>query len=337
MFTQKNVIMPRSRFSWATGILAVALTLLQPAQAQPVPKLSAATITTGFPAGGSSDIVARLLAEHLRGKYADNVLVENKPGAGGRLALAQVRDGATDGSNILLSPSGMFVLFPHIYTDLRYDALEDFAPITRLAKFPFLLVISDRVPPEVTTLDQFIAWAKENPEQSSFGSPGAGTSAHFSGIQLGQLANFPYTHAAYRGMAPLVTDLLGGHIASGVLTPADVLPVLSTGKLRLLATTGDQRSPFTPDVPTYTELGYPDILIEESYSLYGPAGLSPERREQLATQAHAMLERPDIQRRFAEMGLEAAGTSPDELTTLITHLHERWGGIVKASGFTPSQ
>lgn len=336
MFTQNPAPKRRPLF-WMSNILAGMLALAQPALAQPTPTLPTATITTGFPAGGSSDIVARLLAEHLRGGYADNVLVENKPGAGGRLALAQVKDGAADGSNILLSPSGMFVLFPHIYTDLRYDSLTDFTPVTRLAKFPFLLVISERVPPEVTTLDQFIAWAKANPEQSSFGSPGAGTSAHFSGIQLGQLANFPYTHAAYRGMAPLVTDLLGGHIASGVLTPADVLPILGTGKLRLLATTGDQRSPFTPDVPTYTELGYPDILIEESYSLYGPAELSPERRDQLATQAHAMLEQPDIQRRFAEMGLETAGTSPEELQAIIVQLHERWGDIVKASGFTPSQ
>lgn len=323
----------RRRLLATAAAVFAAAGLPLPAAAQA--RLKLATITTGFAAGGSSDVTARLLADHLRGRYADVVIVESKVGASGRLALEHVKGGPADGSSLLVSPSGMFVLFPHIYKSLRYDALNDFTPVTPLAKFPFVLAISTLVPTGVRTLDEFIAWCKANPQQASFGSPGAGTSAHFSGIMLGRRAAFEYTHAAYRGMAPLVQDLMGGQIASGVLTPADALPLMGTGKLRLLATTGAARSRFMPGVPTYTELGYPDILIEESYSLYAPAAVSPDVVAQLATLAQQMLALPDTQARYAQMGLETAGSSPAQFKTGLKALHERWGGIVRSSGFTP--
>jgi tripartite-type tricarboxylate transporter receptor subunit TctC len=313
------------------GALLTAVALPSFAQA----RLKLATITTGFPAGGSSDVTARILADHLRGKYADSVIVENKTGASGRLAVEHVKTGAADGSSLLVSPSGMMVLFPHIYRNLRYDPLNDFAPVTPLAKFPFVLAISTLVPSDVRTLADFIAWCKANPRQASFGSPGAGTSAHFSGIMLGRRAGMEYAHVAYRGMAPLVQDLMGGQIAAGVLTPADALPLMSSGKLRLLATTGVARSRFTPEVPTYTEAGFPDIVIEESYSLYAPAAVATDVVAQLATLAHQMLAQPETQARFAQMGLEVAPQQPAQFKASLQALHRRWAGIVKASGFTP--
>jgi tripartite-type tricarboxylate transporter receptor subunit TctC len=322
------------RRDWLGAALAAGTALaMPPARAQA--RLKLATITTGFPAGGSSDVTARILADHLRGKYADAVVVESKVGASGRLAVEHVKAGPSDGSSLLVSPSGMMVLFPHIYRSLRYDPLNDFAPVTPLARFPFVLAISTLVPANVRTLPGFIAWCKANPKQASFGSPGAGTSAHFSGIMLGRRAGMEYTHAAYRGMAPLVQDLLGGQIASGVLTPADALPLLSSGKLRLLAVTGTTRSRFMPEVPTYTEVGFPEIVIEESYSLYAPAAVSPETVAQLAALAHQMLALPDTQARFAQMGLETAPMQPAAFKASLKALHERWGGIVRASGFTP--
>lgn len=298
-------------------------------------RLKLATITTGFTAGGSSDVTARLLADYLRGKYAEVVIVENKVGASGRLALEYVKGGTTDGSNLLVSPSGMMVLFPHIYKNLRYDPIADFAPITSLATFPFVLAISSLVPVTVRTLPEFIAWCKTNPKQASFGSPGAGTSAHFSGIMLGRRAGMEYTHVAYRGMAPLVQDLMGGQIASGVLTPADALPLIASGKLRLLATSGTARSRFMPNVPTYTELGFADIVIEESYSLYAPMGIATETVTQLATLSHQMLARPETQERFAQIGLEVQPLTPAQFRAHLKSSYERWGNIVGASGFTP--
>lgn len=318
----------------AATLFAGAAAWVRPVSAQP--RLKLATITTGFATGGSADVTARLLAEHLRGRHAETVLVDNRAGASGRLAVEHVKAGAADGSSLLLSPSGMMVLFPHIYRSLRYEPLKDFAPVTPLARFPFVLAISTLVPPSVRTLPEFLAWCKANPKEASFGSPGAGTSAHFSGIMLGRRAGIEYTHVAYRGMAPLVQDLLGGQIASGVLTPADALPLLSSGKLRLLATSGAARSRFMPDVPTYGELGFPEILIEESYSLYAPAALPAPVVAQLAAQAHEMLAQPEVQARFAQMGLEPAGSSPAQFREQLRALHERWGGIVRASGFTPT-
>lgn len=314
----------------ASGAAGLAL----PALAQT--RLKLASITTGFAAGGSSDVAARILAEHLRGKYAETVIVDSKVGASGRLAVEHVKAGSSDGSSLLVSPSGMMVLFPHIYKSLRYDPLKDFTPVTPLAKFPFVLAISTLVPASVKTLGEFIAWCKANPHLASFGSPGAGTSAHFSGIMLGRLGSFEYTHAAYRGMAPLVQDLMGGQVASGVLTPAEVLPLMASGKLRLLATTGTARSRFMPAVPTYREAGFPDILIEESYSLYAPASVSPEVVAELASLTGQMLALPDIQAKFAQMGLETAGLSPVQFKANLKALHERWGDIVRSSGFTPA-
>ncbi|WP_423454698.1 tripartite tricarboxylate transporter substrate-binding protein [Ottowia sp. VDI28] len=316
--------------SWGAAAVARAQTEIQSAV-----RLKLATITTGFAVGGSSDVTARLLADYLRGKYAAAVIVESKVGAGGRLAVEHVKGGATDGSNLLVSPSGMMVLFPHIYKSLRYDPLMDFVPITSLASFPFVLAISTLVPASVHTLADFIAWCKANPKQASFGSPGAGTSAHFSGIMLGRRAGMEYAHVAYRGMAPLVQDLMGGQIASGVLTPADALPLMASGKLRLIATSGTSRSRFMPDVPTYTELGFPDIVIEESYSLYAPAGIPPNTVAQLASLSHQMLARPETQERFSQMGLEVKPLAPAQFRATLTSLYERWGGIARASGFTP--
>lgn len=313
--------------------LATGLTL--PARAEPVrPKL--ATITTGFAAGGSSDVIARILADSLRGRHADAVIVESKVGAGGRLAVEHVKNSPGDGTSLLVSPSGMMVLFPHVYRSLRYDPLLDIRPVTPLAKFPFFLAISPMVPASVLTLPEFVAWCKANPKEASFGSPGAGTSAHFSGIMLGRRAGVEYTHVAYRGMAPLVQDLLGGQIASGVLTPVEALPVMSTGKLRLIAATSSSRSRFAPDVPTYAEQGYPDIVIEESFSLYAPASMPMSAAERLAGLAHAMLARSDTQDKFAQLGLEVAQASPMQFATDLKALHDRWAGIVKISGFNPS-
>ena len=322
------------RRDWLAAALA-ALPALSGLPARAQERLKLATIPTGFAVGGSSDVVARLLAEHLRGQYADTVIVESKAGASGRLAVEHVKAGPADGSSLLVSPSGMMVLFPHIYRSLRYDPLADFAPVTPLAKFPFVLAISTLVPASVRTLPAFIDWCKANPKQASFGSPGAGTSAHFSGIMLGRRAGIEYAHAAYRGMAPLVQDLLGGQIASGVLTPAEALPLMSTGKLRLVATSGTARSRFMRDVPTYTELGFPEIVIEESYSVYAPAAVAPHTVAQLAALAHRMLALPDTQARFAQMGLEVAPMQPEAFKASLAALHARWGGIVRASGFTP--
>ena len=304
-----------------------------PAAAQSGLKL--AGITTGFPPGGSSDVTARILADKLRGKYAESILVEARPGAGGRLAVEYVKGGRGDGSSILLSPGGMMVMFPHIYKNLRYNPLQDFTPVTMVVKFPFVLAISALVPAEVRTLDDFLRWARLNPKTASYGSPGEGTRAHFVGVMLGRSAGLPYTHVPYKGMAPMVQDLLGGQIASGILTPADAAPIVQSGKLRIIATTGASRSRFMPDVPTFKESGHKEIEIEEMYALFVPSSTPAQTVSQLAELVQQALDLTDVQARFAQMALEPVGNSPAEFKAYIKAEYERWGAIAKASGFTP--
>lgn len=332
---QSDSTIPGRRTLLRMGAVPVMLAATgRPAMAQP--RLKLATITTGFAPGGSSDLVARLLAEHLRGRHADAVIVESKVGASGRLAVEHVKNGPGDGSSLLVSPSGMMVLFPHLYKDLRYDPLVDIAPITPLGKFPFFLAVSQKVPNTVRTLADFVGWCKANPREAAFGSPGAGTSAHFSGIMLGRRAGMAFTHVAYRGLAPLMQDMLGGQITSGVITPVEAATAVPTGKVRLLAGTGSARSRFQPDVPTYAESGYPEIVIEESYSLYAPASIPATMADTLAASAHQMLAQPETQARFAQLGLEPAPAMPAQFKASLKALHEHWAGVVRSSGFTPA-
>lgn len=305
------------------------------AAAQLVDKLS--TIVTGFPAGGSSDVTARLLAEKLRGKLAPNVLVENRPGAGGRIALESLKGVAADGSHLLLSPQGMLALFPHIYRRLRYDPLNDFVPVTMVVKFPFVLALSPRVPATVTTLDDFIRWCKAQPADASFGSPGEGTSAHFAGVMLARSGQFTLEHVPYKGMAPLVQDLMGGQIAAGILTPADATPLLAGGRVRLVASTGAGRSPYLPAVPTLSELGHPSIVIEEMYGLFLPAGAAPATVQAIHEMVRDAIAMADVRSRFAQLSLEPVGMPPARFKEFIHAQHARWGGIVKATNFVPTE
>ncbi len=306
-----------------------------PAHAQSSLKL--ASITTGFAAGGSSDVTARILADKLRGTYAETIVVDSRVGAGGRLAVEYVKNARSDGSSILLSPGGMMVMFPHIYKNLRYDPLQDFTPVTMVVKFPFVLAISTLVPPDVRTLADFLNWAKANPKSASYGSPGEGTRTHFVGVMLGRSAGLAYTHVPYKGMAPMVQDLMGGQIASGILTPADAAPLLQSGKVRIVATTGASRSRFMPDIPTFKEYGYKDIEVEEMYALFVPSSTSAQAVDRLAELVRQTLTLADVQAKFEQMALEPVGNSPAEFKAFIKAEYERWGAIARASGFTPTE
>lgn len=314
---------------------AAGLGAARTARAQLVEKQAA--IVTGFPAGGSSDVTARVLAEKLRGKLAPTVLVENRPGAGGRIALESVKTMPPDGSHLLLSPQGMLALFPHIYRRLRYDPLIDFVPVTMVVKFPFVLALSSRVPASARTLDDFITWCRAQPGDASFGSPGEGTSAHFAGVMLARSGQFTLEHVPYKGMAPLVQDLMGGQIAAGILTPADAAPLLAGGKVRLVASTGAGRSPYLPTVPTLSELGHASIVIEEMYGLFLPAGASPSTVQAVFELVRDAIAQPDVRSRFAQLSLEPVGMPPARFKEFIHAQHARWGGIVKATNFVPTE
>src|SRR5262245_60562497 len=251
----------------AGGIASFALGL-PPARSQP--SLSTARIMVGFPPGGPTDVMARLLAEQMKA-YASATIVENRPGAGGRLVMDVLKNSAADGSVMVLTPAVAVALYPHVYKALSYNPQQDFAPVTTISTTAMLIAIGPLVPSSVTTLADFIAWCRSNPSQSSYGSPGAGSPLHFLGVMLSRAANFEYLHVPFQGTAPSIQSLLGSQIASCISPIGPFVPHVRAGTLRALATTSAQRSPLLPDVPTVTEAGYPALEFVEWFGIFVPA------------------------------------------------------------------
>ena len=182
--------------------------------------------------------------------YASSTIVENRPGAGGRVVMDVLKNSAADGSVMVLTPAVAVALYPHVYKSLSYNPQQDFAPVTTISTTSMLIAIGPLVPSTVKTLADFIAWCRSNPNQSSYGSPGAGSPLHFLGVMLSRAANFEYLHVPFQGTAPSIQSLLGGQIASCISPIGSFVPHVRAGTLRALAMTGAQRSPLLPDVPT---------------------------------------------------------------------------------------
>lgn len=295
-----------------------------------------ARLLVGFPAGGSPDAVARLLVEHMRG-YAPSIIVENRPGAGGRFALESVKSAEPDGSTMVLTPGDQLTLFPHVYQRLSYQPLEDFAPVTAVCTFPYVLAIGPLVPSSVTTLAQFIDWCRANPKLATYGSPGVGTRPHFLGVVLARQARFEFVHLAYKGGVAAVQDLLGGQIPAMISVASNVLPHVQSGNLRALVTTGPQRSALMLDVPTTREAGYAGMEAVEWFGIFLPARTPDTIVGNLHDAVRAALQTDAVRAGLSKQAFDVAGMPPSELASLIKADTARWGDIVKMSGFKPIQ
>lgn len=311
-----------------------AATLGWPLMSSAAP-LDTAKVLCGFPAGGTTDAVSRKVAEKLQsGGYAKVVLVDNKPGAGGRLAVDELRRSAPDGSTLLLTPAAMITLYPHIYNKLPYR-IEDVTPVCTAGRLVFGFGVGPAVPESVKDLKGFLAWAKANPNNANYGSPGAGTPPHFVGALLAKESGLDLRHVPYRGSAPGIQDLLGGQVAAFTSPIGDYLQYLKSGKLRLLATSGATRSRFAPDVPTYAEQGFKGLTMAEWYGFFLPGKAARDTVQQAANAIRAAVASPDVVEAFAQLGLEAGANTPDELARAVKEENAAWGPIVKAVGFTP--
>ena len=274
-----------------------------------------ARILVGFTAGGNTDFVARLLANEMKG-YSSAIIVENRPGASGRVALDGLKSSVADGSTMTLTPAAMIVLFPHIYKSLRYDPFADFSPVTKVCDFPYLVTVGPMVPDQVKTLADFIAWCRANPRQATHGTT-TGTPLHFTGVMLARAAGFELIHVPYQGVAPAVQDLLGGQIASAIL-PIDIpLPHIQSGKVRALATTGPQRSTSLPEVPTVKEAGYPSLEFVDWFGVFLPAGTPAETADALDRAIRQVLKKKETKATFAKISYEIAGGSRADFARLI--------------------
>jgi tripartite-type tricarboxylate transporter receptor subunit TctC len=293
-----------------------------------------ARLLTGFPPGGTVDAVARRVADKLRGTYAKVVLVENKPGAGGRLAVEELKRSPADGTTLLLTPAAMVTLYPHLYSKLAYG-LADVTPVSGVTSVVFGLAIGPGVPDSVKTLADFLAWAKANPAKAAYGSPGAGSPPHYVGALLDKESGVALNHVPYRGTVPGVQDLLGGQVASFSGPIGDYLPHVKTGRLRVLATSGPKRSRFLPDVPTFTEQGFKALEQVEWYGFFLPGKAAPEVVQRAAAAIRAAMSGPEMADSLAPYGLEVAITSPAELARAVQDDHAAWAPVVKRVGFTP--
>jgi tripartite-type tricarboxylate transporter receptor subunit TctC len=305
----------------AAGALATPMALAQERNTR---------ILVGFPPGGSADVVARLLADRMRVSLAQNVIVDNKPGAAGRLALSELRRSAPDGSTLIFSPSGAMVIHPWLYANLGYDTAKDFTPISLVSTFDFAVTAGPGAP--AGDLKTVLAWMKANPSKANYATSGAGTVPHFAGLLLSQAAGVPMTHVAYRGGAPAAQDLIGGQVPLMVDTAVETIEHHRAGKVRILAVTGAQRSKALPDVPTLKESGI-DVTADAFFGLYGPPGMPPDLVQRIDRAVADALRAPEIQERIYNLGLVPAHAGPAELAAIQAAHLKRWEAPITASGF----
>ena len=287
-------------------------------------------IVVGFPPGGSVDVIARLLAEKLRVSLGQNVIVDNKPGAGGRVALNEVKRAVPDGQTLILSPSGALVIQPWLYSNLGYDPVKDFTAISRVCTFDFAVTAGPGAP--AGDIKTVMAWMKANPGKANYATSGAGTVPHFAGQLLAQASGVPMTHVAYKGGAQAAQDLIGGQVPLMVDTASETIEHHKAGKVRILAVTGESRTRALPDVPTLKEAGI-NISADAFFGLYGPAGMAPDVVARIDRAVADAMRDPAIQEKVYSFGLVAnhAGAA-DLAATQAAHL-KRWEAPIKASGF----
>lgn len=304
------------------------------AQAQTQASVEVLKIITGFAAGGTSDTVCRRVADGLRGLYARSALVENRTGAGGQIAITSVKASPADGTVMLQTPASMLTIYPHIYKKLQYDPFKDLVPVSMACTFEFALAVGPAVPASITNVPEFLAWVKANPTNANFGSPAAGSTPHFTAEMLARAGQVSMRHLPYRGTQPAILDLTGGQIASVSGPVGDFLPHLAGGRVRLLGVSGAKRSRFAPQTPTFAEQGLKDVVTDEWFAFYMPAGTSPDIVQRANAALRTALAKPEVIDGLSAMGLEARSSSQAELLDMQRRDTERWGPIVKAVGFT---
>ena len=313
------------------GLSLLGTAAWPPALAQTLP--DTARILVGFPPGGAPDIVARRLSEMLAGKLAKVVVVENKPGAAGRIAVDAARQSPADGTTLLLNPAGVLTINPHTYKKLNYDPFKDFAPLGLTTVIDFGFGVGPAVPPEVKNIADFAKWAKANRGKVTYGSPAAGSPAHFVGDSLGRALDVEMTHVPYRGGGPALNDLMGGQVSSVILTLGDMVEHQKAGKLRLLAGTGPARSRFAPELATFSEQKVPGLDVRDWFGLYIAGTPSAEVLARVVPAVRAVTSSPQYAQALAVSNLEGASSTPAELDKLARADLERWAPLVKASGF----
>jgi tripartite-type tricarboxylate transporter receptor subunit TctC len=284
-------------------------------------------LVVGFAPGGSTDIVARIVAKEMSSQLGQQVLVENKPGASAAIATEYVAKAAPDGYTLCFCTLGAMVILPMIEPKLAYKPDKELAPVTHVVNQPFVVVVRSSL--GVNDLKEFIALAKASPGKITFGSPGTATPSHLTGELLALATGTKLTHVPYRGDAPSIQDLLGGQIDSMMLSAIGVEPLVKSGRVKALAVSSLTRLNFMPDLPTIAESGYPGFQTNNLQALFAPAGTPPEVINKLNAAAVAALKTPDAVDKIAGQGLIIVADTPASLARTMRDETVRWGNVVK--------
>jgi len=289
-------------------------------------------ILVGFPPGGTADVMARAVADKMKDTLGVPVIVENRPGAIGRIAADAVKNAAPDGTTIMVMPIGPMAVVPHTYKSLSYDPLKDFAPIGMGSTFQFAIAAGPLS--GAKTWSEYVAWAKANPGKSAYATSGAGSLPHFFGVMVGREAGIEMLHVPYKGSAAYMNELIGGGVPTAVDAIADLTEQHRAGKVKILASSGSKRSTAVPDVPTFAELGVKGVEAEGWFGFFAPAKTPKPLVDQLNRSLNQALKSPDVAERLTKLGMDPAPTTPEEFGRILAADYAKWGPVVKASGFT---
>jgi tripartite-type tricarboxylate transporter receptor subunit TctC len=279
-------------------------------------------ILVGFPPGQATDIVARLLADRLGPALGETIIVENRPGQGGSIALASLSQSPPDGRTMVLAPLASLVVNPHMYRTVGYDTFKDLAPVALVADLPLLLVVNPSLP--IYTVPELIAYAKANPDKLSHPSSGNGTLSHLGMEVFKQRAGITILHVPYRGSVPAMVDLMGGVVNVAMDTVAVTEPFIRAGKMRLIASAYSKRVASFPDVPTVAEAGFPEVDLS--------AATPKERVDRLGAAITKIAQSPEISEKLASIGALPRPMGPKQFGEFLRSEDARWGAVVKASG-----
>ena len=314
----------------AAALASLALLAPHTASAQPIE--GPLRIVVGYAPGGSSDRVARIVGEKLQAKLGIPVIVENKTGAGGRLAAQQVKATPAGQSVMMLANPAVMVVAPLVFKDSGYDPERDFTPVSQVNDYEFGLAVSQAVP--VRELSHLLAWLRANPSQANFGVPATGSLPHFFALTTADKAGVQAQVMGDRGSAPLLTDLIGGQVPVAFDTLDTLLPQFEAGKLRILATSGAKRSPWSPAVPTFKEAGL-DLVATGWNTFFAPASMPKDKVERLAAAIREVMQDPDTQRKFTDAKMTPVVSTQAQTVSMLKAYRAQWAPVVQKSGYQP--
>ena len=289
-------------------------------------------IVVGYAPGGATDRVARIVGDKLQARLGVPVVVDNKPGAGGRLAAQQVKATPAGQNVLMLANPAVMVVAPLVFKDNGYDAERDFVPVSHVNDYEFALSVATAVP--VRELPHLLAWMRANPEKANVGVPATGSLPHFFGLMVGEKAKVPTQVIGYRGSSPLLTDLIGGQVPIAVDTLDVVIPQHQAGKIRILAMSGARRSPFAPEVPTFKEAGL-DLVATGWNTFFAPAAMPRDKVARLSQAIREVMQDPDTVRRFKDSLMTPVASTQEQTAAMLKAYRAQWAPVVQKSGYQP--